>query len=90
VASFRNEDVGGLDVAMNNPFGVRGIESIGHINRDGQQAFKVHRTASDGVFEGLAFEKFHGDKGQTAFFACLGRINASLIAGEPERFIAQQ
>jgi hypothetical protein len=35
VASFRDEDVGGLDVAMNNPFRVRGVKSIGHINRDG-------------------------------------------------------
>ena len=71
MASFRDEDVGGFDVSMNNPFGVRGVETIGHINRDGQQPFKVYRTASDDVFEGLAFERFHGDESHTVLFVNL-------------------
>ena len=34
-------------------------------------SFKVDRTACDRVFEGLAFEKFHGDEGHTVLFVNL-------------------
>jgi hypothetical protein len=69
VATFVHEDIRGLDVAVNDTFRVRGVQSIGHVNRDGQQTFKLHRTASDDVFQSLAVEIFHGDEGFAILFA---------------------
>ena len=45
VAALRHEDIGGLDVAVNNPFVVRSIKRIGDLNSYSQQEFRFKRTA---------------------------------------------
>jgi hypothetical protein len=39
VPSFRDEDVRGLNVAVNYSFRVGGLQPFGNINRNGQQIF---------------------------------------------------
>ncbi len=40
----RDENVGGLNVAMNDAFSVRGIEGVGNFNAELQQQFELQRT----------------------------------------------
>ena len=69
MAAFGDEDVGGLDVAMNDAFGVGGIERIGNVSGNVEEAVQVHGTAGDDVLEGLALETFHDDEGLAVFLA---------------------
>ncbi len=41
------EDVRGLDVAMHNAFGVRGVERIGDINGKRHQQFEIEWAITD-------------------------------------------
>ena len=63
MAAFGDEEVRGLDVAMNDSFGMRGIEGVGDFDADIEQAFQFHRAIADAVLQGNALEKFHGDEG---------------------------
>ena len=82
VAALGHKNIRGLDVTMNNAFGVRGVQPIGYINCDGQQPFKVHRTARDDMFERLPVQKFHGDEGPAALLVNLvDCANVRMIEG---------
>ena len=63
MAAVGDENVGGLDVAMDDAFGVGGIEGIGDFDGDGEEGFDLDRAAGDAVLEGCAFEVLHGDEG---------------------------
>jgi hypothetical protein len=62
VATLRDEDIGGLDVAVNDPFRVRCVESIRHFYRDLKQAIHFHRLARDQVLQCCAIEILHDDE----------------------------
>src|SRR5580698_7921818 len=57
-----DKDVRGLDVAVDDSAGVGGVESIGNLNTQLQQLFKLERTAFNLVFEGRAVQILHGDE----------------------------
>ncbi len=69
VAAFGDEDVSGLDVAVDDAFGVGGVEGVGNFDGECRGAVHLHRAAGDPVLEGLAFETFHGDEGLAVLFA---------------------
>jgi len=46
-----HEEIAGLDVAVNNAFGVRGIESIGDLDGEREQKFQVEGAARDAVLQ---------------------------------------
>src|ERR1700686_5886982 len=71
MALLRNENVGGLDVAMNYALGMRGIEGIGNLDSEREQGFRVQRFSVDPVAEGLTFQQFHGNKGAAIGFVDL-------------------
>ena len=56
VAAFGDENVGGLDVAMNDAFGMGGVEGVGNFDGEVEQAVDLHGTASDQVLESLALQ----------------------------------
>jgi hypothetical protein len=45
VTAIGDENVGGLDVAVDDPFGVRGIESIANLDAEFEQPVQLERPA---------------------------------------------
>ncbi len=64
-----DKNVRGLDVAVHDPFRVRGIERIRNFNRECDQRFIVQRTSHDHVLERHAIQKFHGNEAQALVLA---------------------
>src|SRR4029078_1139682 len=58
-----NEDVGWLDVAMNDAFGVGSGKGVSYLNRDIEQLVNVHGLAADVLLQALAFQLLHDDEG---------------------------
>jgi len=62
VAPLSDENVGRLDVAMNDALGVRSVKAVGDVDGNGKELFVLQRRARNGVFEGSPIEKFHDDE----------------------------
>ena len=62
VAALGDENVGGLDVAVNDALGVSGVERVGDFDGQRKKPFDFEGTAGDAVLQGHAFEIFHGDE----------------------------
>src|SRR6266566_3718519 len=62
VAAIRDKEVRGLNVAMNDAFGVRGIQGVGDLDAQREQSFQFHGTAGNAVLQGCAFQKLHGNE----------------------------
>jgi hypothetical protein len=69
VSAAGDENVGGLDVAMDDTFGVSGVECVGDVERDGKHRFQVHGASVDRVLESFALEALHSDEGVATVFA---------------------
>ena len=99
VAAFGDENVGGLDVAMDDAFGVGGVECVGDFDGDAEETIEFEGLAGDDVLERDAIEKFHGDEGCAVFFADVvdgadvgmiergGGLGFALEAGEGLRIV---
>jgi hypothetical protein len=68
MAAFGHEDIGGLDVAMNNALRMSSVEGIGDFDGELQQDIGLKRVAGDLVLEGHAFEILHDDEGLAGGF----------------------
>ncbi len=64
-----DENVGGLDVAVNDSRVVSGVEGVGAVDADFEEEFDFQRVRGDEVLERSAVEKFHGDEGAAVVFA---------------------
>jgi len=64
-----DEEVGRLDVAMNDALQVSGVKRVSSLNSEGQSFVERKRLTGDGVLEGLAVQKFHDDERMAVFFA---------------------
>ena len=69
MAALGGKNVSGFYVTVDNAFRVRGVQSIGDVDREGQQLIVLHRGSADQVLEGAAFQVLHGDKGLRVLFA---------------------
>ena len=58
-----DEDVGRLDVPVDDPSSVRGFKTVGHFERHRQDLAQPPPLRKDGLSQGLALEQFHGDEG---------------------------
>ena len=57
-----DEDVGGFDVAVDDTFGVSGIERIGNLDSKRQQHLGFQRTPCDAVLQCHAVQELHHDE----------------------------
>jgi hypothetical protein len=62
VSALGDENVGGLDVAVNDTGGVRGIERVGDLNSDVEQGLRIKWLFGDAVFQRGAIEELHHDE----------------------------
>ena len=67
--ALSNENIGGLDVSVDNAFRMGGVEAVGDFDGVDQEALYVHGFSGDEVLERLAIEKFHGDVAPTVMLA---------------------
>src|ERR1022692_1356212 len=63
VSALRNKNVGRLDVAMNDPFGVSRIQRVRNLDGQRQNQLGFHRSPSDAMLQRHAIQKLHGDEG---------------------------
>ncbi len=63
LAGAGGEEVGGLDVAVDDALGVGGGEGIGDLAAQLQHQLGGQGPAGDAVLEDLAFEQLHSDEG---------------------------
>ena len=69
LAGFGDEDVGRLDISVDDAFGMSGIEGVGDLDPEFEHEVDGKRPSIDTVFEGLTFEEFHRQKGAAFLFA---------------------
>src|SRR5271157_2587588 len=65
VSALGYENIGGLDVAMNDARLMGGVQRIGDVNSQRQQQFRFQRTAADAMLQRHSIEKFHGNERST-------------------------
>ena len=69
VAAIGDEKIGGLDVAMDDAFGMRGVEGVGDFDAEIEQRFHIEGASGNAVLERHAIEKFHDDEGASLVLA---------------------
>src|SRR5262249_24080457 len=69
MTSLRNENVGGLDVTMNDPDGVYCLQCIGNLNDKRQQDGSLQRAMGDAVAKQRSVEGLHHDERQAVMLA---------------------
>jgi hypothetical protein len=67
VAVAGHDDVGRLDIAMDDAFGASGFEGVGNLNAEVEHLVVGYGLFCDELLQGVAFEQFHGD--ERDFFA---------------------
>ena len=64
-----HKDIGGLDIAVNDILGVRGVERVSDLDGQREQAIEFERMAGDHMLQRRAIQKLHGDEGLAVLFA---------------------
>ena len=62
VAALGDEDVRRLDVAVDDAFGMRGIEGIGDLDSERQNQLSFHRSPCDAMLQRHPVQELHGDE----------------------------
>ncbi len=92
-----DENVGRLDVAVNDAFRVRRIQRVRDFDSQRQQKFLRYRAPVNAMLQRHSFQKFHGDKRMPVLLADIvngadvgmiqrrGRLRLALKAGQHVR-----
>ena len=67
MAALGDEDVARLDVAVDDPFGMRGVQCVGNFDSQSEQDFGLDGPSGNAMLQGHAVQKFHGDESVAAF-----------------------
>ena len=62
MSALGDEEIGWLDVAMDDPLSVSGIERVSHLDRDLERGVGGERPACEPVAQRLALEPLHHDE----------------------------
>ncbi|HME31799.1 MAG TPA: hypothetical protein VKG65_03505 [Terriglobales bacterium] len=69
VTAFGYEDIGRLDVAVDDSLGMSGVQRVGNLNRQREDNFGLYRLSRDEMLQGYAVEEFHGKERLTVLLA---------------------
>src|ERR1700719_3456340 len=61
-SATHQKNICGLDIAVHDPFGVSGVETIGNLNADFEKLRQRHRLPGDAMLQRLSLQQLHGDK----------------------------
>ena len=79
-STIRHENVRGLDVPMNDPFEMCGIQRIRNLCPKLQQLLDRQRFSAQPMFQRLAFHQFHGNEGlAVAFVNIVNRADVWMV-----------
>ena len=82
VAASRNENIGGLDVTVDDAFRMSSVESVSDLYSRVEKQIQVERAAGDAFAERLAFQKLHGDESAAFVFAdVVDGANVGMVEG---------
>jgi hypothetical protein len=62
VAKGRDEDIGGLDIAMDDAFAMGGVQTVGDFCGEFEKLIRWKRAAEDRVTQSLALQPLHHDE----------------------------
>src|ERR1019366_9154344 len=68
MAALANEDIRRLDVAVDDPFGVRRIEGVGDLDSELKNRVAVQRPARYPVLQSQPVKELHHHEGADVFF----------------------
>jgi hypothetical protein len=71
LTSIRDEDVRRLDVAVDDPFQVRGVERVGDLDAKIEHGFNFQWLSGNPMPERLPLKQFHGDEASSIRFVNL-------------------
>src|SRR5262249_38519687 len=66
---IRDENVGWLNIAVNNVRGMRSVKRISSLDGQIEEQFHLDRLSTNPLFQRLAFKQLHGDKLPSLVFA---------------------
>jgi hypothetical protein len=82
VPSLRHEDVGRLNVAVNDTCAMGGIKRVSDLDGQRKQRLDFHRTFSDHVLECRSVQKLHRDEGAPVLLAnVMNRADVGVAQG---------
>src|ERR1700730_2159075 len=91
MATLSNEDVGRLNVAVDDSLGMGSIKGVSYLDPEREQGLQIPRTVANQVLQGLPVQKFHDDE-RLAFLladlvncADVGMIKGRGCAGFPAK-----
>jgi hypothetical protein len=69
VAAAGDEQIGRLDVAVDDPGGVRSLERVGDFDRERQQQIDLERAPGDAMLQRRPVEELHHEECAAVLFA---------------------
>src|SRR5262249_6145913 len=69
VTALGDENVRWLDVAMDDSFGMRGVERVGDLDAERKNRLQLHRPRANLILQRRPIEILHDEKGAPVFFA---------------------
>jgi hypothetical protein len=82
VSTLGDKNVCRLNVTMNNPFAVSGIEGISNFNGQREDGLDLHWPPGNAMLQSKAVQKLHGDEGLAILLAdIVNRANVRMVQG---------
>src|SRR5262249_17409959 len=78
--AFGDENVCWLDIAMDDALGMCGIQSVGHINRQREQRFRIEWPPCYAMFQSHSVETLHHDERLTVVLVTL--VDSADVLGD--------
>ena len=80
MSAFGHENIGRLDVAVDDAFRLRRIQRVGHFDSEGENRLQRQGNVADPVLERDALQQFHRDEGMPVrFIDVMNRADVGMV-----------